>query len=92
MRETPVLFRYVRPMLAYILTIGALGMIYMILMRVVPSENETILQVILGFVLSKFNDIYGYYFGTSKDKSDAEQQQRTPNTETSVVTKTEEIK
>lgn len=69
-------------------------MIYVMLIRGVPEQNRDLLNIVFGLFLGKFNDVYGYYFGSSKDKSDADQAARTPNTETTTTTinKTEEIK
>lgn len=92
MNKTPHVFRYVRPLLAMLIVLLSFGFLYLIALKPIPDANASPVNTAQGFLLAALGVVVSYYFGTSKDKSDGEQQQRQPNTETTVVTKTEEIK
>lgn len=85
-RKTYMFFRYVRPLLALIIIIAAFGFLYVLVYKPIPKGNENTINLVVGFVLSLVSGIAAYYFGTSKDKSDAEQSLRSPNTTTQVTT------
>lgn len=86
MQTTPIFFRYIRAIIATIVTVASFGVIYVLLYRTVPETNRDILNIVAGVVLSQLSNVINYYFGNSKDKSDAEQQARTPNTTTTQTT------
>jgi type II secretory pathway pseudopilin PulG len=46
----------------------------------VPKENESIINVAAGLVLAALGAVVAYYFGASKDKSDAEKADRLAET------------
>jgi hypothetical protein len=85
-----MLFKFVRPLLALIIIMAAFGFLYILVFKPIPKENENTINLVVGFVLSLVSGIAAYYFGTSKDKSDAEQSTRVPNTITQVTTTQQE--
>lgn len=46
------------------------GFLFALLWVKIPKENETIVNVATGLVLSALGGVVAYYFGSSKDKSD----------------------
>lgn len=70
--------KYTRGVLAYIITLATFGFLYALLYKTIPQQNEAILNIAAGFVLSQIGNIANYYFGTSKDKSDVDQSQIFP--------------
>lgn len=63
-------FRYTRHIIAMITVIGAFGFLYLLAVRAMPTENKDVLQLSAGIVLAVLTGVTGYYFGSSKDKSD----------------------
>jgi hypothetical protein len=92
MNKTYPLFRYVRPILALLIVSASFAFMFLLALHPIPANNSETINLVVGFMLGITATVGAYYFGTSKDKSDGEQQQRSPNTATTVVTKTEEIK
>lgn len=92
MKETPNVFRFVRPLLALLIVGASFAFMFALLYKSIPEGNGDTVNLVVGFMLGITATVGAYYFGTSKDKSDGEQQSRQPNTETTTVTKTEEIK
>lgn len=84
----PVLLRYVRPFIALLIVIGVFSFIFILLYRAVPDNNKDILNIVLGIVMAKLGDITAYYYGNSKDKSDAEQASRNSSTTTATTVTT----
>lgn len=92
MKETPVIFRYVRPLLAIIINLAGFGFLFLITFQPIPIVNKELVGQAQGYTLALLGIVNAYYFGTSKDKSDTEQASRTPNTTTTQQTTVEEIK
>lgn len=73
MKPTPQLFRYVRPVLAIATVVFSFGFLFTIVWKDLPEGSKEIIALAAGYTLSQVSNIYSYYFGTSKDKSDQEQ-------------------
>lgn len=71
------LFRFVRGIIALIIVVASFGFLYLLAYRSVPAQNRDILNLAAGSVLVVLSTVVAYYFGNSKDKSDAEQAART---------------
>lgn len=82
----PIVFRFARHIIAFIVIAGSFAFLFALLRWAVPAENREMLQLAQGFVLSLSGIVVGYYFGTSKDKSDADQAARTEGTTTTTST------
>lgn len=76
MKETPILLRFVRPLIAITIIIGCIAYLFALLFKDIPPSNTDVLMIAIGYVLAKMGDVTAYYFGNSKDKSDAEQSAR----------------
>jgi hypothetical protein len=72
-KPTPQLFRYVRPVLAISFVTFSFGFLFTIVWKAIPPENKEIVGLAVGFVLGQLSVVGGYYFGSSKDKSDQDQ-------------------
>jgi uncharacterized membrane protein len=81
-------FKFVRPLLAFVIVLGAFGFMYSLVYHEIPAGNKDTINLVVGFVLGILATVATYYFGTSKDKSDAEQHLRVPGTTS--VTNTQE--
>jgi hypothetical protein len=85
MKETPILLRFVRPLIAITIVVGCIAYIFALLFKAIPMANTDVLTLAIGFVLAKLGDVTAYYFGNSKDKSDAEQAARQEGTTTTTT-------
>jgi hypothetical protein len=85
MKETPILLRFVRPLIAITIIIGCIAYIFALLFKSIPDANTDVLMIAIGYVLAKMGDVTAYYFGNSKDKSDAEQASRQEGTTTTTT-------
>lgn len=61
-----------RTLIALLITLGGFGFLFALLYKMIPTGNETVLNVASGIVLSVMGQVCAYYFGSSKDKSDRE--------------------
>lgn len=59
-----------RSIIAFISTLLIFGIVFLLMLKRVPDENQTLAYFSLGLLLGCYKDITGYYFGSSKDKSD----------------------
>jgi hypothetical protein len=84
--RNPVVFRYARHLIAFIVAFGSFGFLFALVYRSVPDGNKDIINVAAGFVLGVLGTVASYYFGNSKDKSDADQAARTEGTTTTTST------
>jgi hypothetical protein len=83
---TPHIFRYVRPFIAIILVLACCCFVFALLWHAMPEANREVMLLVAGYLLSKLGDVTAYYFGNSKDKSDAEQAARADMTTTTTTT------
>lgn len=63
-------FRYTRHIIAIIIVICSFGFLYMLALKAMPIDNKDVLQLSAGMVLAVLATVSGYYYGSSKDKSD----------------------
>ena len=75
-REYP-LFRYARPIIAMTIIFFSFIYLFAISFIKIPAENKDTVNLMTGFVLTMTAGVITYYFGTSKDKSDKDQQDLT---------------
>lgn len=61
-----------RTIIGLIITLGGFGYLFALLYKMIPTGNETVLNVASGLVLGVMSQVCAYYFGSSKDKSDQE--------------------
>lgn len=81
-----MLIKFVRPVLALSIVLLSFVFMYLLLWKQIPERNVGTVNLVVGFMLGITATVGAYYFGTSKDKSDFEQQQRVPNTTTTTQT------
>lgn len=86
MKKQFLIFTYARPILAFLVVIGCFCFLFFVSKSPIPEGNLSIVSQAQGFVLCVMGTVIGYYFGTSKDKSDQDQVARTPNTTTTQST------
>jgi membrane protease YdiL (CAAX protease family) len=78
----PIIFRYVRPLIAIAVVLLSFAFLFYICVYPVPEQNKDMIQLAAGLDLAVLGTIIAYYFGNSKDKSDQEQAARQPDTTT----------
>lgn len=63
-----------RSIIAFLIVLFSFGFLYILMLKQkeIPKENAAILNVAAGVVLTVVSGVVGYYFGSSKDKSDLE--------------------
>lgn len=76
MNKTYPLFRYVRAILALSIVFLTFGINYCLIFVELSEGSRDSLQQANGFSLALAAAVANYYFGSSKDKSDAEQATR----------------
>lgn len=64
------LFRYTRHIIAILIVLGSFGFLFSLVYHAMPAGNTAVLQIAAGIVLGVLAAVTGYYFGSSKDKSD----------------------
>lgn len=62
----------IRSLLGYTIVILSFGFLFALLKISIPPTNKDIIQISVGLVLAGLGGVTGYYFGSSKDKSDAD--------------------
>jgi hypothetical protein len=67
------IFKYARPVLAYLVVLLSFGFLYCLAFIKIPPDNKDTVNLCAGLVLGVLAVVIGYYFGTSKDKSDQDQ-------------------
>lgn len=65
--------KYTRGIIALSIVMLTFVFLFALLVVEVPKNNGPILNISVGFVLSVIGIVATYYFGNSKDKSDADQ-------------------
>lgn len=73
-----LVMKYARPLIAVFVTVATFGFGYLIVLFHISHENREVVMFLMGVFAAKLGDITGYYFATSKDKSDADQNQLNP--------------
>jgi len=69
-------FKYTRSIIAILMVVGTYTILIMLIHKKVPTENQDVLKIAIGAVLAGLSFVGGYYFGSSKDKSDLEESER----------------
>jgi uncharacterized membrane protein len=59
-----------RSIIAFLVVILSFTFLFSLTRHEVPKANESIINVAAGLVLAALGVVIGYYFGSSKDKSD----------------------
>lgn len=85
MRETPPLFKYARHVIGFTIVVGAFTFLYLLAYRSVPESNKDIIQIAVGGMLALLAGVGAYYFGSSKDKSDADSAKQDMTTTTTTT-------
>lgn len=80
-----MIFRYARAIIGFTIVLGSFGFLFLLCYRAIPVSNKETVQTAVGFVLGLLTAVGAYYFGSSKDKSDADSATRQEIT--SVTTK-----
>lgn len=63
--KVPTLLKYVKPALAFMITILTYLMVYMALFVDIPQDKQAIFNVIFGGIMMAFGAVITYYFGSS---------------------------
>ena len=56
------LFQYV---LGGLLVAGFFALLILLVLRVVPTENKDLLNIVVGALIGSFTSVVGYFFGSS---------------------------
>jgi len=67
--EAPILLKYIKPMLAILLTILTFALVFTFLFVHLPQEKKDLLNFIFGSVFGAFMTMVSYYFGSSESSS-----------------------
>lgn len=65
----------IRSALAFVATILTFGIVFLVLMKVIPEENHDLANITVGALVAQLGNIYGYYFGSSKTENDKNNKQ-----------------
>lgn len=89
MKPTPTFLRFVRPIIAMFITVSSFSFLFYLCITPIPEQNKDMIQIAAGIDLGLLVMVGNYYFGSSKDKSDAEQAARVPDTTTTTTVSNE---
>jgi len=67
MRTVKEIYMYV---LGALIAIGLFVIIYFLIKIAAPVENKDALLILLGVIAASFNNVVGYFFGSSKGSAD----------------------
>lgn len=56
--------------LAWTIVIGFFGLMGILIFKVIPTANSSMLNLVVGALLGSFTTVIGYFFGSSKSSSD----------------------
>lgn len=56
--------------LGAVIVIGFFLLLYLLIKNVVPSENQDLLNLVVGALIASFSSIVGYFYGSSLGSSD----------------------
>ena len=56
--------------LGAVIVIGFFLLLYLLIKNVVPSENQDLLNLVVGALIASFSNIVGYFYGSSLGSSD----------------------
>lgn len=76
MKKFWIAFRFIRPIMAYTVIVFSFAYWAAVSLNMIPKANREMASQIVGNLQSVVTIILAYYFGTAKDKSDAEQKER----------------
>lgn len=69
-------FKNMRGVISLFIVIGSFSFLFVLAYKKIPPENKDLLTVAVGLVLAALGSVANYYYGASKDKSDAEKAAR----------------
>lgn len=72
MKILEALGKSARTLIALSVVLMSFGFLFALVYHAVPEQNKDIIQIASGLVLAVLAGVTGYYFGSSKDKSDQE--------------------
>lgn len=70
------MFKNMRGIISLLVVLGSFAFLFGLMKINLPDGNKDILMVAAGSILSQLNAVVQYFFGASKDKSDAEKAAR----------------
>jgi hypothetical protein len=65
--------KYTRGIIAILIVINCFAFLFTLCWKEIPVNNVGTVNLSVGFVLASLGIVVGYYFATSKDKSDSDQ-------------------
>jgi len=65
--RTKEIFQYA---LAGLIVIGFFSLLYLVFLDEMPKENKEVGLIVIGAIVGNFNNIVGYFFGSSKSSAD----------------------
>lgn len=80
-------FKNMRGIIALSVVFLAFAFLFLLAVLAVPAQNKDVLVLSAGSVLTMLSGITGYYFGSSKDKSDQDKANN-PNMQTGATVDT----
>jgi len=60
----------IRNIIAVMLVIGCFILVYLLLIKEIPTPNRDVVMVAVGAIIAKLGDVTGYFFGSSKTDTD----------------------
>lgn len=66
-REFKDYFQYI---FAGVIVLGFFALMYMLIMKTIPVDNNDTLNLVIGGLLGAFSTIVGYFFGSSKGSAE----------------------
>ena len=56
--------------LGVVIVVGFFLLLYFLIFRAMPTENQRMLDVVVGALIGSFTTVVGYFYGSSKGSSD----------------------
>lgn len=58
----------VRHILAFVITIGCYGLIYVFTITAIPDSNKDVVLMAVGYIFAQMGNVGSYFFGSSKNE------------------------
>ena len=76
MRFSETIFKNMRSIVALLTVVGCFAILGILLFRNIPTRNSELIYLAIGLILGNYKDVSNYFFGATKDKTDAEKAAR----------------
>ena len=75
-RFLEIVFKNMRGIISLTTVYGCFIIIGILLFRNIPTRNSELIYLAIGLILGNYKDVSNYFFGATKDKTDAEKAAR----------------